>query len=874
MTTGFTPYFIGPVNVGLERDLDSYLIPDDAFVNLDNTYVRRGRIYKKGGCLRLGQDAAGVYQKAGRLGIRTDYLVVRAGSHQTYAANTLSTPVEPGSLVITDGITTFTDNGSGGMPVTAGVGAAGGTINYTTGAYSVTFNALNNGAAVTANYIVKVGNNSPVMGLRTYDLANSIFAGLVAFDLTDAYQFNNTTFLFDNTAFYKSYNGGPSNPVSWTGSNTDFFDSENYQGAMFATNNIPGANFYNITAITQAAAAAVTTSVANNLVAGDQVYFNNVLGMTQINNLSGTVVAPGNPFTVNINSTGFSAYTNNPLSGVVWDMTDTVAGGGDGIRWYDGFTAGLAPLTGWVNFEPPLSDPTVPRPRILQGALLIFAYKDRLVCLNTVEGPSNAASTRYSQRARWSQVGNVYFAPPFPGNPQAAITNTGLEWIDNIPGYGGYRDAPTGQEIVGAELIKDTLVVYFDSSTYKLTFTGDVVNPFIWEKVNTEIGCNSTFSVVLFDRQILSVGANGIYACDSVSMERIDRIIPDEVFTFQTTNNNAKRIQGIRDFYGETVQWTFTDIDENIDSAFPYKTLLFNYTNQTFAIFYNCFTCFGYFNTFNDQTYGNSTGFYSFYNRPYDSFASQGGFPIVVAGNQQGFVFQLQNSDGSKLAYNDHSLIIQSVAAGPPSVFTVINHTLQPFDLVMLDGNVPAPLIGNVYTVVNDGNYTANTFALQDSTGAYVNQGGYVYGGYVIVKDNFLVGTKNLNPYFAEGKSLRLGYADFLLEVPQIPVGQTIPAITVYLYQNDDSINPVEQSQITVANPYITYNTKAWYRVYFQSQGQFLKIALSLADNFLNVPQPDDPAGIAFNATCLDYGLIVHGMIFWMKPTGRDIYVA
>ena len=96
----------------------------------------------------------------------------------------------------------------------------------------------------------------------------------------------------------------------------------------------------------------------------------------------------------------------------------------------------------------------------------------------------------------------------------------------------------------------------------------------------------------------------------------------------------------------------------------------------------------------------------------------------------------------------------------------------------------------------------------------------------------------------------------------------------MYLYQNDDSINPVEQSQITVANPYITYNTKAWYRVYFQSQGQFLKIALSLADNFLNVPQPDDPAGIAFNATCLDYGLIVHGMIFWMKPTGRDIYVA
>jgi len=64
-----------------------------------------------------------------------------------------------------------------------------------------------------------------------------------------------------------------------------------------------------ITGITAAASAVVTA--ANDFSANDIVRFTSVAGMTEINGLCGTVSSPsGTGFTVNINSSGFTAYTS------------------------------------------------------------------------------------------------------------------------------------------------------------------------------------------------------------------------------------------------------------------------------------------------------------------------------------------------------------------------------------------------------------------------------------------------------------------------------------------------------------------------------------------------------------------------------------
>lgn len=76
-----------------------------------------------------------------------------------------------------------------------------------------------------------------------------------------------------------------------------------------------------ITGISKAAQAVITA--ANSFTAADYgvtvVTFHNVVGMTQINTLSGVVVSAsgGTSFTVNINTTGFTSYVSGGIANVI-----------------------------------------------------------------------------------------------------------------------------------------------------------------------------------------------------------------------------------------------------------------------------------------------------------------------------------------------------------------------------------------------------------------------------------------------------------------------------------------------------------------------------------------------------------------------------
>jgi len=859
----YTPYFIGPYTVGLEKDLDSYLIPETAFPNLDNAYLWRGRVYKKGGT-----------QPLGRLGTRIQVLGIRGAGADTYNLSLSPTPIEPGSLSIGDGITLFEDDGNGGFTITPiGNGIVNAPTNYATGAINITFSVGNAGATAQAGWNLVVNANSPVMGLRRRDVSDTPNEDLIAFDMTAAYTFDKTNIGFIPIITYKTQaTQTTTNTVSWHGTNSDFFQSLNYQGAFFATNNIPGANAYIITNITQAAAAQVTTSAANNFAVGDIVYFNNVQGMVEINGLTGRVTIAGNPFTVNINSTGFTAYTSG---GVAWSHTLSKSAAGDGIRWYDG--------TGWVNFLPPLDDNTVGAPRLLQGALLLFAYKGYMIALNTYEGVLGVQPTNFQNRARFSQYtsidGSIFYAPPLP------VTNTGFAqqgaWWDTEPGFGGFIDCPTGQSIVAAEYVKDVLVVYFERSVYRLTATGNDIDPFIWEKINTEIGAESTFSPIPFDSTILSVGQNGIYGCDSVSIDRIDRIIPDVVFSFQNRTNGGRRVQGIRDFYSEMVYWTFVDNSNDTDgvitAVFPNRSLIYNYIQKSFSIFENDITCYGYYNTFNDLTWARATSPWNSYSRAWNDPSNVPNFPIVIGGNQQGFVFIIESASGPKIANNAPSLVVQGFSAANPSVITSKNHGLEidvpevsNGDFVFLTGllGVPGSVNDKVYKV--NSTPSADTFTLMNSDGTLLTAAGYISGGTIQIIDNFDITTKSINPYFPTGRSMRLGYVDLYIDNEYLDSNGNSPAITVNLYLDDNLEKVLDSRILNLNDPIYPINSKFWTRVYFESQGEFLSIELTYS---YDTSTASTPAGQMWSTSNTIAEVVVHGMILWMKPTGRLLNV-
>lgn len=80
------------------------------------------------------------------------------GSQTQFTPNLSYTPVRAGSLSITDGVSTVTDDGNGNL-----VGDGTGTVNYDTGAVDVTFaNAPASAAAVTGTYEYDMEGNSNI----------------------------------------------------------------------------------------------------------------------------------------------------------------------------------------------------------------------------------------------------------------------------------------------------------------------------------------------------------------------------------------------------------------------------------------------------------------------------------------------------------------------------------------------------------------------------------------------------------------------------------------------------------------------------------------------------------------------------------------
>jgi len=661
----YVPTAITYQDSGLVKDRDAFVLADDAYEDLENIYQWRGRLRRRQGYDELGRlrrlysgisyfvtgaspwsfnvltlsgyisaiDVSGdptnvvtttvphglsngdsvVFTDVGGTKqlnyityvianiTTTTFEVTQAGggaftsggswiSDQSLFVLEPNASVECGSfsmVVDADGTAeTITDDGAG---ILTGTLLATGTINYATGAVTITGAVAAKTTALTMGYFPGL----PVMGLPKRELAAINAEQTIGFDTRYTYKYNNTSRKFDEL----------SPPTMWSGSDSEFFYTANYW------------------------------------------YSNNNAQYFWASNFSGT--------------------------------------GGDPIRIYDGVI--------WFNFAPTVGGSTK-----MHQTLLMIPYKGRMVALNTLEGTTLAGSRQFAQRARWSQNGT-----PFQSVAAGTVPTTLVEWLSDVKGRGGYVDAPTNERIVSADFVRDLLVVGFERSHWALRYTGNEILPFVWERINKELGSESTFSMVPFDRGILAVGGKSINSCDGNSVTRIDENIPDEVFNIHNNGGDGPlRVHGIRDFFERIVYWTFPDA--GTQAKFPDRLLVFNYHNQTWAIFKDAFTAFGEFQRFNDITWADLVD--QQWDEASFSWVSaklQSQFPNIIAGNQQGFVLIL-----NQRVNNSPALYIKSITVGAGIVsIEVLDHNLEstspaqkgPNEYIRIDN-----IVGGGATELND----------------------------------------------------------------------------------------------------------------------------------------------------------------------------
>ena len=270
----------------------------------------------------------------------------------------------------------------------------------------------------------------------------------------------------------------------------------------------------------------------------------------------------------------------------------------------------------------------------------MFGYRGYFVFLNTIETNGIGAPVIHQNRARWTYQGTPYYSNPVPTNQAADVTCM----RDDIFGGAAFSDAATSESIIGAEFVRDVLIVYFTKSTWRLRYQQGGLAAFVWERVNRDFGSSSTFSTIVFDKGIMAIGTRGIIMSDGNDTRRIDKKIPDQIFDISTAADGLKRVAGIRTYETRLNFWTMPISPSS--GIFPNRTLVYNYEEDTWALFAESFTCFGYFLTSNSNTWNSLTAPWSSYkNKSWEPLNNQAQAETLIAGKAQGIILNIEENE-------------------------------------------------------------------------------------------------------------------------------------------------------------------------------------------------------------------------------------
>lgn len=473
----------------------------------------------------------------------------------------------------------------------------------------------------------------------------------------------------------------------------------------------------------------------------------------------------------------------------------------DHVRSWSGST--------WSTLRPQTEKTGV---NFIEGCRIVMPFKNRLLMLNTYETVGGGSVKNHKSRVRFSQNGS-----PFDTDAWEEPSGT--------RGKGGWVDATTQEAIISVSLLRDRLIVFFEKSTWELVDNGNTSTPFIFQKINSELGVESTFSTVLFDKDVLGIGNVGIHACNGANVTRIDNKIPDKVFQFHNENDGVERVAGIRDYYAEMVYWTIPSMHEN--PKFPNQVLVYNYKNGSWGINDDCITFFGYIQNLSDERWQDINWTWAEWEEQWNNADTQSQFRQVLAGNQNGFTFIID----SDLPKNSKALQITNLtnASGVITV-TAIAHNLEVNSFINIDDVIGSTFVDGIYqiqSVPSDDTFTINEPAFATA---------YTGGGTIARVSKIDILTKQFNFYFKGGKNFYIPKIEF--HVDRTSAGKISADFFTSTSIRSITLDGINSGALLGTNvletfPYPSvgseiYQDRLWHPLFPQVEGEFIQIRLYL----------------------------------------------
>lgn len=840
----FDKFLIGYLDSasGIQSNVKPWAIADNAFESLEDMYVFRGRLKKRFGSILMGNDQLGSRLRinvgtsdavTGDLSITVPGAVFEVGQMFSCSTDIYTVWQEgtPGACLSTSTATATFDTSTGGFVLT------GGPLDTSVYFYPAT----------------------PVMGLIQYYLDDTGVTNNIGFDTQFAYQFDRTNLAWEQLS---------SGASTWTGADYQFFWASDFQDVLvhesllWVTNfNIPdGIRYYDDSTWIQPVLNYSKGIIVNTT--------------TNLGAISGTLTGTffvGQVFTIGItsftveSSTLVSPYNLIPYS----DSSKGPVGSGTFNIATGDYTFSSAQINSSVYFT---------GNSFIQTAKIVLQFKNRLLLFNTLE-LLNGVNQQFPFRCRFSALNN-------PLSPSS--------WMDDFPGNGGFVDAPTVEAIVTAQFIKDRLIVYFQYSTYELVFTNNQSLPFVFQKINNELGAMSTYSEIPFDKVVLGVDRNGIHACNGTNVDRIDNKIPQYTFDISTQNNGELRVSGIRDYFNEMAYWTIVPTNRNNSFYFPNIILVYNYINESWSKINDSFTTFGYFllpPESNGLTWGQTSTPWgqnaNLWNTNGNS-VNNTTVKSIIAGNQEGFVLVLRpdiSSNAQSLQVTNFT--IDGLGRGTVSC---INHNLKFNQFVLLknmtgltftDNNEIHYILPNLMCRVTPDPVIANTpnsfsfEALDNLSLPVIITGTYVGGGTVSLVSNVNILSKQYNFYTELDRNMYMQRIDFMVDKTingQVTADYLVSSSTLSLVSeglgNVAAPGPLPGNGTLETSPYPLANfekfqTRLWHPIYLYAEGECIQLQLYMSvDQMFNYRIINNT--VAYTALN-DFQL--HAMVFYVTPT-------
>lgn len=529
---------------------------------------------------------------------------------------------------------------------------------------------------------------------------------------------------------------------------------------------------------------------------------------------------------------------------ILWATNNVEA---DGMRYYNGDPA----VNQWATFTPVYNSSGF----IVKTCKIIVPFKNRLLLLNTLEqdGTGPVTYKNFYNRIRFSQAGNPLQAtaapPPY----------TDDAFLDDIEGKGGFIEAEVKEAITGVSFIKDRLIVCFEKSTFECVYTNNKRRPFVLQRIDNELGIESTNSIVEFDKFSLGFGLNGIHACNGMNVNRIDNAIPDEIFQVNNDEAGPKRVFGSRNYWTQEVYWSYPSTERTtaLSNRYPNQVLVYNYETKTWSKYSDSITAFGYY--FNDDslTWADLEDTWEESDYRWFEPSLQSKFRSTVAGNQEGWTYIIDNEKNS----DSSSLTIHKIAAsGNFIALSILDHNLRADEFIKIlnvQGDAGDTLNGNIYQIVG---VTDKDTVTINAPGASIDYDG---GGTVTVEHKPFIQSKRYNFYSSAGKKMRVTRIDYLVSKTQN--GE----LSYNVYSAFNSINLVDDDSIPVGalygineietSPLSTYEKtqdKIWRSTFPPVEGDTMQFELTLSDTQMT------------DVNIVESDLKIHAILIYAEETG------